>query len=216
MAPFFQNNFYRGILAFFLCSVMASCAISPAMSDLKQRHREVILPGDFGICKGYGCRTYQKTGLAPEEWRAIAAVFDPPAPTAEAERGLIQQAIALFEQYVGPKTQTAQDKAGAMLFNFAPQNQMDCIDEAFNTSTYLHLLRKAGLVRLHALGAPLHRGNYLNRWPHNTATIHVIGPDREINGKGHFVVDSWFHKNGDMPEIVPAAQWSGGWSPETK
>ncbi|PHZ84905.1 hypothetical protein CRD36_09270 [Paremcibacter congregatus] len=210
-----QGGFLRpwgAVAGMVLC--LAACTGNPTEALLKKNHQDVILPGDFGICKGYGCRRYVKTGLAPEEWRQIENIFVPAPVTAETERQMIRQAIALFERFVGPKTGTDQDAAGAVILNFSTKGQMDCIDEAFNSSTYLHLLRKAGLVRFHALGAPLHRGNYITRWPHNTATIHVMGQPRTIKGEGHFVVDSWFHKNGDMPEIIPAAQWAEGWSPD--
>jgi len=212
----------RAITIFFTVLVLSSCGGSPAMRLLKEHHNDVISQDDFGICKGYGCRSYVKTGLSQEEWQEIRHIFAKPAQNAREERRLIKRAIATFERRVGPKTGTEFDLAGAQIFNFAPQGQMDCIDEAFNSSTYLYLLRKAGLIRFHTLGKTLHRGNFINRWPHNTATIHQIDRPRIVNGakiigsEGHFVVDSWFHANGQPPEIVPAALWSKGWSPKNK
>jgi len=186
------------------------------MRLLKEKHNDLILFSDFGVCKGYGCKYYLKTGLTDEEWQKISDVFVEPAKTPEQERELIKVAIGLFEQIIGPKTGTAMDDAGAQIINFSTRDQMDCIDEAFNSSTYLFLLRKARLIKLHTLGKPLRRGNYIDRWPHNTATIHEIGKEVIIKGDGHYVVDSWFHVNGAPPEIIPAAQWATGWSPDKK
>lgn len=196
-----------------LCLVvmLSACAGSPATGLLKEHHADHILVGDFGVCKGYGCRYYLKTGLEAQEWQQIGDIFTPPPENAAQERGLIKKAIGLFERFIGPKTGTDTDDAGAQIIKFSTRDQMDCIDEAFNSSTYLFLLRKAGLIRFHTLGSPLRRGNYIDRWPHNSATIHEIN-----NDKGHYVVDSWFHANGQEPEIVPASLWLGGWSPEKK
>jgi len=199
-----------------LIFLLAACGGSPAMQLLKKNHNELIIPADFGVCKGYGCRYYLKTGLTPAEWERIEALFGAGVETPAAERDVIKRAIALFERFVGPKTGTDSDDAGAQIINFSTRDQMDCIDEAFNSSTYLYLLRKVRLIRHHTLGKPLRRGNYFDRWPHNTATIHEIGRPPVVNGEGHYVVDSWFHVNGAEPEIVPARQWSKGWSPDKK
>ncbi|MCF8473091.1 MAG: hypothetical protein K9G26_00225 [Emcibacter sp.] len=196
--------------------VLSSCAgYPPEMASLKQHHNDLIVPDDFGVCKGYGCRYYIKAGLSDEEWHNIVEIFENSAKNFDEEKVLIKRAIGLFEQFIGPKTGTDTDNAGAQLIGFSTHDQMDCIDEAFNTTTYLYLLRKFGLIKLHTLGKPLHRGNYINRWPHNTATIHEMGK-QDILGDGHYVVDSWFHANGVPPEIIPAALWSKGWSPDQK
>lgn len=199
-----------------LILTLTACGGNPSMALLKKNHTDLIIPEDFGICKGYGCRSYLKTGLAQGEWHQIVDIFAVPSETPAAERELIKQAIALFEHFVGPKTETDQDKAGALVLNFSAQNQMDCVDEAFNSTTYLYLLRQARLVRHHVLGKPLRRGNFINGWPHNAATIHEIGSEKIIGGKGHYVVDSWFHANGGKPEIVPASLWATGWKPDQK
>lgn len=201
----------KNIAILWVVLILSACGASPAAKLLKEHHNDLIVQESFGICKGYGCRYYQKTGLTPQEWQQLADIFTPAPANAAEERQFIKRAIGLFEKFVGPKTGTAMDDPGAQIINFSTRDQMDCIDEAFNSSTYLFLLRKAGLIRLHTLGKPLHRGNYISRWPHNTATIHEIEAP-----KGHYVVDSWFHANGQEPEIVPAALWSSGWSPEKK
>ena len=205
----------RNLIVCLFTMMVAACGSSPTSRLLQQHHTDLIIVQDFGICKGYGCRYYLKTGLDPEEWQRIVAIFSQAPKNAVEERVAIKKAIALFEQMIGPKTGTDKDAAGAQIINLSTRGQMDCIDEAFNSSTYLYLLRTAGLIRFHRLGQPLRRGNYLNRWPHNTATLHEIDPEANVE-RGHYVVDSWFHANGEAPEIVPATQWSQGWSPQKK
>ncbi|MCF6216047.1 MAG: hypothetical protein L3J58_07725 [Emcibacter sp.] len=206
----------RAGLVVFLVMMTAACG-SPASLNLIQNYKDIpIVKEDFGVCKGYGCRYYLRTGISEQEWQKITRVFEKPAENAVQERALIKKAIGLFERIIGPKTDTAHDDAGAQIINFSTRDQMDCIDEAYNSSTYLFLMRKAGLIKFHSLGQPLRRGYFIDRWPHNTATIHEIGPgiDKTIKGPGHYVVDSWFHANGVPPEIIPASLWVTGWSPD--
>ena len=204
----------RAGLVVFLVMITAACG-SPASLKLLKDYKDIpIVKEDFGVCKGYGCRYYLRTGISEQEWQQITQVFEKPAENAAQERELIKQAIGLFERIIGPKTDTAHDDAGAQIINFSTRDQMDCIDEAYNSSTYLFLMRKAGLIKFHSLGQPLRRGYFIDRWPHNTATIHEIDKEKIIKGPGHYVVDSWFHANGVPPEIIPASLWGTGWSPD--
>lgn len=196
--------------------LLSACGGSPSRVLLENHAADVKSANSFGICKGYGCKYYLKTGLSPEEWQTVRDIFSPPPTTAIEERIRIAQAISKMEQLVGPKTDTDQDAAGAQIINFSTGGQMDCIDEAFNSTTYLYLMRKDGLIKFHSVGAPLRRGYLFDGWPHNTATIHVLAQERAIGNAGHFVVDSWFHVNGALPDIVPASVWSDGWGPEKK
>jgi len=211
----------RNGFCIFLILTLSACVNRPSVALLKEHDNELIVKEDFGFCKGYGCRYYMRTAITEREWQQVSRLFDAAAENAAQEREVIKKAIGLLEKIVGPKTDTDNDDAGAQIINFSlwgqkARGQMDCIDEAFNSSTYLFLLRKAGFIKFHSLGQPLRRGYFIDRWPHNTATIHEIGTEKVIKGKGHYVVDSWFHANGEAPEIIPASSWATGWSPEKK
>lgn len=168
----------------------------------------------FGVCYGYGCKRYQKTGLSDQEWQVVRNIFLPAAETPQDERARIAKAIARIEQFVGPKTGTDNDKARAAVINFSTHTEMDCIDEAFNSTSYLYLMRQSGFIKFHRLGAHLRRNLSDLSYPHSTATIHEIGKEQAIEGAGHFVVDSWFHQNGALAEVIPANIWKGPWYPE--
>ena len=74
--------------------------------------------------------------------------------------------------------------------------------------TYLTFLQKDGLVNFHDIGAPALRGYIIKGgWPSNTATI----IDRKTGIR--YTVDSFFHKNGELPEIVALDFWMTGWKP---
>lgn len=199
------------VLTIFLMLLLSGC-MSP--DERIHSHVENIVSfSDFGLCSGYGCRTYHPTGFTESEWNRVEALFKAQATSPEEERRLIAKAIALMEQFIGPKTGTDIDKARAVVINFSTKGQMDCIDEAINSTTYIYLLRKYGLIKLHSLGKPVRRNLNDLSYPHSSATIHEIGKEKIEEGDGHFVVDSWFHKNGARAEVIPVRIWKGRWYP---
>ena len=160
---------------------------------------------DFTVCHGSDCRVRSETGLSDEEWSKIAGAFDPAAETAEDERKQIARAIGLFELYVGRKTNTKSD-AGRNRPDVNQATQLDCVDETVNTTTYLHLIEAAGLLRWHSVGVPAHRTEGLIDF-HNTAVIVAHGDGTM------WAVDSWFGPNASPPAIVPLDAWRSGWQP---
>lgn len=193
-----------------------SACVSPSTEKLVAHADNLKSHENFGVCSDYGCKQYQMTGLTKEEWQGIKDIFLRPVTSPVMERQLIAKAIARIEQFIGPKTGTDDDKARAIPINFKTDGQMDCIDEAFNTTSYLYLMRQDGLIKLHSLGAHLRRNFADLSYPHSTATIHEIGLDKKIAGDGHYVVDSWFHKNGALAETIPASLWIGPWYPSVR
>lgn len=202
-----------------LIPILICCMLSGCMSAdgrIKTHTQNINSYSDFGICSGYGCKNYHPTGLTDEEWDNVERLFQPQAKNAIEERKIIAKAIALMEQYIGPKTGTENDKARAVVINFSTDGQMDCVDEAINSTTYIYLMRKYGLIKFHSLGAPARRNLNDLSYPHSSATIYEIDKEKIEEGEGHFVVDSWFHKNGALAEIIPTRTWKGRWYPEEK
>ena len=126
------------------------------------------------------------------------------------ERAAIAQAIAKLESHVGAATGTDRDLGGTFPGAFR-NGQMDCIDEATNTTRYLRMFTQQGWLRWHeplepATRLPIPRG----WWPHSTAVI------REHGTGDTFAVDSWFEANGQPPHIVDLSNWRRGWNPGEK
>lgn len=201
-------NFRPTPAALLLAFFCAACTASPTTLLLARHVGPDLSYHDFVVCKDYGCSTIVPMALENDEWAQVSNLFSPPAPDPESERQRIADAIALLERVVGPKAGTEGDEAGAALLIAGKQEQQDCIDESFNTSTYLMLLEWNGLLRWYHAGAPARRGKFIDlKWPHNTATVvEYLTGDR-------YAVDSWFHKNGERPEIVPVDLWLKGWRP---
>ncbi|MBI3045842.1 MAG: hypothetical protein HYY78_23795 [Betaproteobacteria bacterium] len=163
-------------------------------------------PEKFSVCHGGTCEIVSQARLDEAQWRLIAAVFAAPAASAQEERARIAEAIARFETVVGAIADTSDDRAG----NRHGENwrsQMDCIDESTNSTTYLRILAGAGLLRWHRVEARVTRGFFLFGWPHTTAVV------SEASTGVKWAVDSWFHDNGQPPEIVPLDLWKTGWRP---
>jgi len=102
----------------------------------------------FSICHAQGCKKLEQLSLNQTEWRQINRHFESAAGSAHQERKQIAAAIAEFEQIIGVKTGTSQDKAGLFEHMGSP-GQLDCIDESTNTSSYLRILQKQGLLKWH-------------------------------------------------------------------
>jgi hypothetical protein len=162
-------------------------------------------PERFSVCYDFGCRSIAYVSFTAEEWAEIRVRFDAPAADAAAERERIREAIALFERITGERVGTKNDKGGT--FGAAGEFQMDCVDETTNTTYYLRMLERQGLLRWHEVGEPAMRGWFLFGWPHMAATI------VERRGAARWVVDSWFLDNGLPPFILPYELWRGGWNP---
>ena len=165
-------------------------------------------PARFNICHGGGCASLATVNLSDEQWQRVRAVFAQPGASPAAERAQIRTAIALFENIVGPMTGTANDKGGTFP-GLGQPGQMDCIDESINTTIYLTMLQKYGLLRWHNVADRATRW-WIFSWPHTTAVI------EERASKRRWAVDSWFLDNGEPPFVLPLETWRKGWKPPEK
>jgi hypothetical protein len=189
-----------------LCLLLSSCSHSPS-GALQARYQEQNNISAFLVCSEYNCSTKHWISLSDTEWSQVRSIFEPVALDAGDERERIRGAVAMIETLVGPKAGTDIDRAGAAIFTLDKQGQLDCIDEAYNTTTYLRLLDADNLIRFHEIGEPARRGYIFNRWPHNTATVAEHGTGAS------YAVDSWFGANGELPDVVSLQSWLDGWSP---
>ena len=162
--------------------------------------------GAFGHCSGHGCEVVSQVTLSPEQQRAIRAELEPPPSNAADERARVARVIARFEDFAGQQTDTSGDVGGTFA-GLLRSGQLDCVDETLNTQTYLTILANEGLLRWHDVGAPAGRGRFFDGYPHLTAVI----VERQ-SGAAH-AVDSWFHANGEVAEVVTLADWLDGWQP---
>lgn len=185
--------------------LLDGCATSPAAFDVER-----ALPGldlaSVPVCSGYSCATRTEVGISTAEWQTIEVLFRNPAASPAIERTQVAKATGLFEILTGAKAGTLGDRPLSPFF-IGTRGQLDCLDEAFNTSIFLHLLANQGLLTWHTVGTPAQRGYFLGAWPHSTAVL------VEKEGGGRYAIDSWFHDPGVTAEVVPIKVWKGGWKP---
>ncbi len=193
----------------FSCLFVFSVSASAALSDINHIYHQVPSLHGFDVCTGGGCAEMQHVSLTQEEWQMIASVFmNAGMPSdAEQERKLIAQAIGALESAVGSKTSTDTDLAGTFGNSDYP-GQLDCNDEAINSTTYMRLMLQNGLIKFHEIEDMRTRNFFFSGWPHSTAVIH------ETATGVRYAVDSWFYDNGFPATIVPFSLWKSGYIPE--
>ncbi|MCB1476284.1 MAG: hypothetical protein H6883_12990 [Rhodobiaceae bacterium] len=152
-------------------------------------------------CHGYGCAFRTRLGFSSGEIGRLGSIMSGGRASPAAERAAISHAVQWFEKKAGREAGTSTDKAKLGAMGGDP-TQLDCIDEASNTTSLLVLMEKRGLLRHHTVLAPRTRGFLLDfRYPHNAAVI------EEKKGGERWVVDSWPRANGEKPDIMKLETW---------
>jgi hypothetical protein len=192
------------LLLTFLPSGPQAAPYFPPVDRITEPTRE-----HFSVCFDHSCTTVVTDALTQAEWDRATQPLKNPSTTAAEERLAVAEAIAIFEQIVGRHTGTYRDK-GRNLRGFGQPGQMDCIDESTNTTTYLRLLERGGLLHLHRVLERSTRFGLFAGMPHTTAVI-------EDTGTGdRYAVDSWFLDNGQPPYIVRLEVWKAGGEPDNE
>ena len=192
------------------CTLLTfSLNANAALSDITHIYQQVPSLHSFDVCTGGGCAEARHISLTDDEWQNITSVFMNASmvSNADQERNLIAQAIGAFESIVGGKIGTETDLAGTFGNSDYP-GQLDCNDEAINSTTYMRLMRQNGLIKFHEIEDMRTRNFFFSGWPHSTAVIHEMATGER------YAVDSWFYDNGFPATIVPFAVWKSGYIPE--
>ncbi len=176
------------------------------MALLTAKDLPVPTNDSYVYCYGHGCHSRIVRRLTAQETAGLQGAFGKMASNAVDERRSIGRAVAYMEKVNAPYAGTEQDVGGSFTGMFK-SGQLDCVDEAINSTTTLLLLEEMGLLRYHSVYGQANRGNLLAGWPHTSATV------REKETGRLFVVDSWFGNNGDAPYILDETVWAKGWDP---
>lgn len=168
-------------------------------------------PAEFTVCHGFGCTERSHATLSKDQWRSVTAVFKPRAKNAHAERQQIARAVAMIETMVGPQTGTAAHQWThqnmLVMPNFGDLSQLDCVDAAVNTWTYMTMMERGDLFHFHRVAQLSNAGSLSDPFMRNTAVL------QENNG-GYFAVDASLVDGGVPPPIMPLATWMGDWPPK--
>jgi hypothetical protein len=109
-------------------------------------------------------------------------------------------AIAWMERRVAPTVGTATDRPSMDFIGSGDPTQQDCVDEATNTTSYLMVLDRHGLLKHHRVERPFAKDS-INRWTHWAALI-------EEKGTGaRYAIDSSSGPNGENPTVQAEASF---------
>ena len=154
------------------------------------------------VCSAHGCRHKSTFTFTHRDIAALEAVMKKARDDSSAagERRAIKKAIAWIENRIGRETGTDKDRASLDFAGGGDPTQMDCVDEATNTTSYLSVLAANGLLRHHEVLQPMAKDSPL-RWTHYFAII------REKASGQRWAVDSFMYANGREPIIMEAEKW---------
>ncbi|MCH8238898.1 MAG: hypothetical protein IIB62_02380 [Proteobacteria bacterium] len=152
------------------------------------------------VCHAHGCQLQESFTFTRADISDLSVLMEyvRGADTPAQERRAIAYAIGWMERRAGPATGTANDRAGLSFMN--TPGQLDCVDEATNTTSYLLVLAGNGLLRHHTVIRPFSKASFF-KWPHFSAMI------KERRSGRVYAVDSFFGPNGANPAIQLASKW---------
>ncbi|MGN6572736.1 MAG: hypothetical protein ACTHLO_15110 [Pseudolabrys sp.] len=193
------------------CVTSSGGGDAPLSAEYLTRYAETSpTPASFIECHGFGCAETSRVSLTAGEWAKVKAQLSPPARDARAERGKIAHAVATMQKIVGAKTGTGvpqwTHRDMMILPNLGDPTQLDCIDEAVNTWTYMTMMERAGLFRFHSVADLGYAGLPADTNPRNTAVL------REKSG-ALYAVDASLTEGGEPPYVMPLSVWAGDWPP---
>ncbi len=188
-------------------TIAAFCGLSTSADALSisQAYADVSLAPPTTrlvvVCHGFGCDQRTAVGLTAGDAAALGALLAPGRASAAAERRAVASAEAWFDRRIGPLAGTTHRIARANGGDRSP-GQMDCIDTSRNTTSLLLVLDQLHLLHHHTVDGPEARGFLIDgRGPHATAVL----VDSHTGEK--WAVDSWTHKYGERPDVLPLAEW---------
>jgi len=193
------------VLLSFALAVLGGCVYKqegPPEAHFEQFSTKPPKADSVTVCHAYGCKAQTPFAFTPSDIAEISERMtrvrrdDSPAE----ERRAIAYAIAWMERRVAPTVGTASDRPSMDFIGSGDESQQDCVDEATNTTSYLLVLERHGLIQRHSLERPFAKDD-LSHWTHWAALI------REKESGERFAIDSSSGANGENPTVQAAASF---------
>ncbi len=162
---------------------------------LKNRHNKI---NTIPICYNYSCLKQDSVQISKNDIQQIYFLFKDNI-NQHSERLAIANSIAFFERLAAQQSPVYNDKGKNYQDNNLP-GSMDCIDESFNTTQYLHFIDNLNILKWHSVEYPVYRSPWL-MGQHWSARIKVLST------RQFYAVDSWEKDNGNTPIVQLVEQW---------
>ena len=195
-----KKIFITLIMSFILSSPAFSKINYDGIKDVASLYNSKIpIKNTVYVCSGYGCRNNNRYTFNSKMLSKLKKYFAN-VSNANSEREALRKAISFIETRVGVATGTFSDKASIGFFSAGKKDQMDCVDEALNSSYYVMIMINNGMIKYHDLEKPNWKGG-LTRWTHYAAVI----KDRTTGVL--WAIDSGVKNNGGRPLIIQYSRW---------
>jgi hypothetical protein len=180
--------------------------LGPVSQHYLDFHTQAPRKNTVYVCHAYGCRQQTPFRFNEADIAALRTLMSKTrkADSAFEERRAVAYAIGWMERRTGDVIGTSTDRPGMDFEASGDPTQQDCVDEATNTTSYLLILERNGLLKHHIVGTPFSKENLLRGvagWPHWTAVL-----KENANGQ-KWAVDSWIYINGENPAVVETEKW---------
>lgn len=163
------------------------------------------------ICFNWSCRRRQTMTFTPDDIALLKRRMAVCPGTSLHDR-LQRMRIGIWQM------ELLAQKYQPLLANDLPINEFeaeiagrtDCVDNASNSTTYLHILRDIGELPGWTVSSPRVRARFDLTAVHWTAVI--IDTETGLP----WSVDSWYRPNGHLPMVMPLRSWiekKKGWEP---
>ena len=154
------------------------------------------------VCHAYGCQAQTPFTFTQGDIAELSSLMRsvPRDDSPYEERRAMAYAIAWMERRVAPTVGTATDRPSMDFSGSGDVSQQDCVDEATNTTSYLLVLDRHGLIRHHVIERPFAKDDF-GHWTHWAALV------REKESGELFAIDSSASANGENPTIQSAASF---------
>ena len=154
------------------------------------------------VCHAYGCKAQTSFTFSQSDIGEISSLMQRVRRTdsPREERRAIAYAVGWMERRVAQAVGTASDRPSMDFAGSGDKSQQDCVDEATNTTSYLLVLNRHGLIQHHAVQPPFAKDDF-SRWTHWAALITV-----KESGES-FAIDSSGSTNGENPTVQSAGSF---------
>jgi len=178
------------------------------------------------ICYNYGCGSTASIAYTEAQLERVGQ-WMLHAQDAASERRILRGVMGKLYTWAGLQSPVKADRGGNDADD-SVEGRMDCVDHTISTTRLLKMLQAHGWLRYHEVSDPAERKRVLGVLQHFSATIEARpgrvqdwqlstgltrDADNALRGP-RFVVDSWFHDNGEPAEIMPLDEWLNGGGPD--
>jgi hypothetical protein len=195
---------FSAIVGLSALAALGGCASQSLSSHgdwFEEREARMPIGNKIYVCHAFTCARTTPVVLSAAEFGQISAPFKAKIATPAEERAAVSDAVQIFERIIGKRIGTSGDRGGLDIGGGDP-SQMDCIDEATNTTSLLLMLAEKGVLKQHEIARPVARGFFLDgRYPHATAVLREKGSERS------WAIDSWQTANAEPPVIQDLNVW---------